>query len=80
MNKGSKRITVRLGSDLIDMIDDALKTRNEKAVLCDDWNRSDFIVRAIVDKLNHNHRSCGRNLKVVIVKRGENAPTEVEIL
>jgi len=79
MNKGSTRVTVRLGDDLIELIDEALAIRNERAVLLDNWNRSDFIVKAIEEKLNHLHRASRREIKVSVNKIGEYIPREVEV-
>lgn len=78
-NKGSTRVTVRVGDDLLDLIDAALDIRNEKAVLSEQWNRTDFIIKAIQDKLNHGHRSCKRDITVTVEKVGEYEPRIVEM-
>jgi type II secretory pathway predicted ATPase ExeA len=73
MNKGSKRVTVRLGDDLIELIEDYLRERLERAG-CEPQNMSDFIVTAIADKLNHVHRSRRCKSKVTVDKIEEYLP------
>jgi len=78
MNKGSKKITVRLGDELLQRIDDAISALNAK---CDQspLTRTDFVVRAICHELSHRERSRRTGKKVVAFKTDENVPLTVEL-
>ena len=75
MNAGSKKITVRVGDALLAAIDEAvLRLNGPKATAA--WTRSDFVVKAITDKLSHMYRSKGERIAVHAIKIEENAPRE----
>lgn len=78
MSIGSKRVTVRVGDDLLDLIDEAVERHNQAPGSIDIWNRSDFIIKAIEDKLNHGHRSARRERQVEVIKVDDYLPREVE--
>jgi len=57
MSKGSKRITMRLGKELNDLVMEEVARRNKQGGGVTEWNVSDWIASAIIDKINHSHRS-----------------------
>jgi len=78
MSKGSKRVTIRVGEELLELIDEAIERHNAVPGIAEHWNRSDFIIKAIEDKLNHGHRSAKRDREVRVIKVDDNMPREVE--
>jgi len=78
MNKGSTRITVRLGDDLIDAVKVAVEMRNDGSVTAKHWTVSSYIVQAIEDKLNHDRRSRKADERVRAYRDWEYGPMQFE--
>lgn len=71
MNKGSTRVTVRVGDELLERIDAALAKRNDLGGGVEEWKRTDWIIAAIVEKLNHSQRSRRKDSKVEAIGRDD---------
>jgi len=56
MSRGSHRITIRIGTEMRDDIDLAVTCRNSLSGNLKNWTVSEFVIQAIVDKLNHDRR------------------------
>ncbi len=80
MSIGSKRVTIRMGDDLVDLIREAVKRRNDASNATQEWKLSDYVIEAVKDKLNHDRRSRNAGEKVQVVKIADNMPREVELL
>ncbi len=65
MNAGSSRITLRIGDDLRALIDAAVDKRNNGSITKKHWKLTDYCIQAILDKLNHDRRSCEAEERVV---------------
>jgi len=78
MSKGSRRVTIRIGDELLDLVQEAITRHNESTNSAEPWTLSDLIVKAIGDKLNHGHRSARRERIVDVIKVADNEPRVVE--
>ncbi len=74
MNKGSTRLTVRLGDDLIAAIKETVDRRNDGGVSPEHWTVSSYVVKAIEDKLNHDRRSARKDERVKAYREWEYGP------
>jgi hypothetical protein len=77
-SKGSPQVAVRLPQEVIDAIDACVESRNNAQGWDREWKRADWLVEAIVEKLNKT--GYGRKLKLGIkaVKVDDNMPRELE--
>jgi len=75
MNAGSKKITVRVGDELLYAIDEAVAQLNSNPLLSQ-ITRSDFVVAAICEKLSHRKRSKRERINVKALKVEEYRPRE----
>lgn len=57
MSKGTLRVTIRIGDKLKSAVDLAVRRRNENGVSKEHWDLTKYILRAITEKLRHDHRS-----------------------
>jgi hypothetical protein len=64
MSKGRETITVRLGSELRQRIDDAVAKRNAGGVTREHWDLTKYVVRAITEKLAHDSRGVKKGRRV----------------
>ena len=60
MNKGSKRVTVRMGDEMISAIRAQVKHLNADPGANREWTLSEYILQACVEKLRHAQRSRGK--------------------
>lgn len=79
MSKGSKRVTIRIGEELLRKMHEAVDRRNNRSNAAVCWSVSEFVVQAVVDKLNHDLRSARKPIKIRQVKTGENTNRDVTI-
>ncbi len=63
MSKGSQRITIRIPDELREDLDNAVDKRNDPKTQTKHWTLTEYIVQAIVEKLNHDNRSCKRDYR-----------------
>lgn len=77
MNKGSTRITVRVGDEMLGLVDAYLESRLVSKADLEPWNRTDFIMAAIAEKLSHVHRSRKTGMAVRQEKVDPYRPREV---
>ena len=56
MNKGSKRLTVRLGEECFEEIKRACGELNERYDKKREWTMSEFVIQAVVEKLSKLER------------------------
>jgi hypothetical protein len=77
MSIGSKRITIRIGDELNAMVSDAVERRNNGSNQSKHWTTSEYIIQAIVEKLNHDNRSKGDDTKIRQLLVCENEAREV---
>ncbi len=76
MNKGSKRITIRVGDEMLELIDEYLETRLGSST-SERWTRTDFVMQAIAEKLSHSRRSRRQAAQVKQRKIDPYRPREV---
>jgi len=74
MNKGSTRVTIRIGDELLQAVRDEVAKKTSSPSSGGSWTASEWIIQAIVDKLNHARRSRGQEEKVTHLVTDENAP------
>jgi len=77
MAKGSKAISVRLGQGILDRIDAEIQRRNEQPGVDETWSRTDWIIHAIVQKINHSERSRKARTRTRVVREDELLPYSV---
>jgi hypothetical protein len=73
MNKGSKRITIRIGDEMLDAVRSAVISavaHNSPDITC----VTDYIIKAIGEKLSHRERSAKRRINVKAEKVDEHLP------
>lgn len=78
VNKGSSRVTVRIGDEMREAIEEAVKDLNARAGATREWTITEFIVQAVVEKLSHRDRSKGLRIKTTSEKVDDNLPREFE--
>lgn len=78
MSKGSARVTVRIGDDMLSLVDEYLRLRNLQSCV-DPWNRTDFVMAAIAEKLSHAKRSRKERGRVRQFKSEENVPRTIKV-
>jgi hypothetical protein len=61
MSQGSKRVTVRLGDDAIEQIREVCEQLNDRPQASRTWTLTEFIVQAVVEKLNKIERGRGKS-------------------
>jgi hypothetical protein len=76
MSKGTNRITIRVPDALRDDIADAVEKRKADPMMSKQWTMTEYIVQAIVDKLNHDRRSRKDDGKRRQLKQESNEPRE----
>jgi hypothetical protein len=74
MNQGSKRVTVRLGDDCVDEIKRACEELNARYDAKREWNTTEFIVQAIVEKLTKLERGRKSDQKFSLEKVDDFCP------
>lgn len=57
MSIGSKRITLRIGDAMLSDVRDAVKLRNDNPKATRHWTVTEYVLEAVVNKLNHDRRS-----------------------
>lgn len=77
MSKGSTRITIRIGDDLLEEIKATVHRRNNAKNQKKHWDKTEYIIEAIVDKLNHDRRSRSDAERFRHSKPDDNMPREV---
>lgn len=63
MSKGSDRISVRMGRSFRQAVEDYCLERATRPGSIEQWGFTDFVINAIVDKLNHIERSRKSGVK-----------------
>jgi len=76
MNKGSKRVTIRIGDQLLELVREELDRRSTSAAV-EPWTVSDYIIQAVAEKLSKARRSRGDEAQVRQEKVNEYLPREV---
>lgn len=76
MSIGSRRITIRVGDAMLDDIRRSVDKRNNSDGQTKDWTVTEYVIQAIVDKLNHDSRSSRRDERKFQVKIDDNLPRE----
>ena len=76
MNKGSKRVTIRIGDELLELVREELDRRSTSPAL-EPWTVSDYIIQAVAEKLSKARRSRGDDAQVRQEKVNEYLPREV---
>jgi hypothetical protein len=66
MSAGSKRISMRLGKKLNELVMEEVDRRNKQTGGVTEWNVTDWMIAAIIDKINHSHRSRKTGRKVTM--------------
>ena len=66
MSSGTNRISVRMSSTFRMAVEDYCEKRKTLSGGIEEWTFTDFVLRAIADKLNHIERSKRSNHKWVI--------------
>jgi len=74
MSKGSEKVTIRLGASFRHAVEEYCETRKNRAGGIEPWTFSDFVIQAILDKLNHIERSKKSNVKWSMGRIDENGP------
>jgi hypothetical protein len=69
-------MTIRIGDEMRDDIAAAVNARNKAFGNQKIWTLTEFVVQAIVDKLNHDLRGKRQALKKVQEKIDDNMPRE----
>lgn len=73
-SKGSKRVTIRIGARMYELVKVQIERRNKAKSAERPWVLTDYIMQAIADKLSHDRRGRKILLKVVQDKCDENVP------
>jgi hypothetical protein len=60
MSKGSTRVTVRMGDEIIAAIQAQVHALNMRPGANRDWTISEYIIQSVVAKLRHTQRSKGQ--------------------
>lgn len=76
MSLGSKRITIRVGDEICDDIRRAVELRNDPKTQTKHWTMTEYVIQAIVDKLNHDLRGRRRDERKRQAKIDDNQPRE----
>jgi len=74
---GSKRKTIRIGEDMLALVDEQIKRRNKAKPGERPWVFTDYLMQALADKLSHDRRGRKEAKNVVQEKCDENMPREV---
>lgn len=76
-SEGSPRITFRCPAEVIEAMDACIASRNRSQSHDREWNRSDWIIAAIADKLNKTGYGRHKKLEIIIEHVEDNMPREV---
>lgn len=76
MNAGSKKIVARVGDELYDAVKEACEELNSRPCKNREWTITEFVVQALVEKLNHIKRNRKADEKVSSEKVDDFAPRE----
>ena len=76
-SKGSKRVTIRIGDDMLALVQEQIAKRNKAKRAERPWVLTDYLMQAIADKLSHDRRGRKEGIKVVQEKCDENMPREI---
>lgn len=76
MSKGTNRITIRVPDDLREDIASAVERRNNTSNQTKHWTMTEYIIQAVVDKINHDSRSRGCDERKRQEQPAENFPRE----
>lgn len=76
MGKGSKRITVRVGEEMYADIIESVTSRNKHKGNQKEWTISEYVVQAIIEKMNHDFRGRRQAIKRTAEKIDDNEPRE----
>jgi len=79
MNNGSKRITIRIGDELLQLVREEVAKKTNSPATGGNWTVSEWILQAVVEKLNHARRSRGSDERVTHLVVDENAPRVIEV-
>jgi hypothetical protein len=78
MNKGSKRITVRVGDELLEEMRACVERLNSNPTAAREWSVTEFVIQAIVEKIKHGRRSRNLDASVSCEKIDPYQPREFE--
>lgn len=76
-SKGTPRYTFRIPQELMDAIDGCIKSRNKHKADDRPWDRTDWMIAAITEKLSKTLRDRRQSKHVKAYKTEENEPREV---
>lgn len=79
MSLGSPKIVVRVPQAVIDDVDASVDRRNKAKNQTKHWSRTEWVMEAIMDKLNHEARSARRERKTRQWQPAENEPRVYEV-
>ena len=74
---GSTRKTIRIGDDMLALVQEQIERRNKTKPAERPWVFTDYVMQAIADKLSHDRRGRKEATKIVQEKCDENMPREV---
>jgi hypothetical protein len=77
MSSGSTRITIRIGDAMLGIMDAEIEKHNSHPACQEEWNRTDFIMQAIAEKLSHFGRGRKDGSQVSQFHTDKNMPREV---
>jgi hypothetical protein len=76
MNKGSTKISVRVGDDLLSEIREQVELLNDRPGASREWTVTEYVIQSVISKLRHTQRSRGQQGTYSLEKVDEWGPRE----